>query len=54
MEIFLLGFVVVGILYLTIKYGVRHGIDSSVQVKSLRRDLKETQEQIKQLVKKES
>ncbi|SOC27533.1 uncharacterized protein DUF1049 [Ureibacillus xyleni] len=52
MEIFLFGIIGFIILFLTITYAVRYGIDTSRQVKSLKSELKEIKKQIKELEKK--
>lgn len=51
MEIYLLGFVGLAILFLTITYAVRYGIDPSKQVRSLKAELKQINRQIKDLEK---
>jgi len=51
MEIYLLGFVGLAILFLTITYAVRYGIDTSKQVRSLKAELKQINRQIKDLDK---
>ena len=49
MELVLLSLAGLGVLYLIISYGVRNGIDTSKQVKSLRRELYEIKKQLKDL-----
>ncbi|SOC40269.1 hypothetical protein [Ureibacillus acetophenoni] len=52
MDIYLLYFIGLIILFLTITYAVRYGIDTSKQVKSLRIELKEIKRKIEDLEKK--
>lgn len=51
MEKYLLGIAGLVILFLTITYAVRYGIDSSYQIKSLKAELKAIKKQIKELEK---
>ncbi len=51
MEIYLLSVIGLIILFLTITYAVRYGIDTSKQVKSLRAELKEIKRQMETLEK---
>ncbi len=51
MEIYLFGFLGLVVLFFTITYAVRFGIDTSQQVKSLKAELRAIKRQIKDLEK---